>query len=76
MELSRYTIAESRYTAKHDWQVVYEQDGTDDGRPARIRHTIVRDGDRIKSAKEVRFLDADEAFFLRNGTEVRLLPQS
>ena len=74
-ELLRYAVTESRYEAEHDWRVVYEQEGIDDGRPARIRHTIVRKGELMTSTKEVRFLDGDDEFFLRNGMEVRrLLP--
>ena len=70
-ELLRYSITATDYSAADRWRFVYEQDGTDDDRPARIRHTMQRDGDVITSSKEVRFLDGDGQFFLRNGIEVR-----
>ena len=71
-QLLRYQIVDAAFSGEKNWQIVYEQDGIDDGRPARIRQTVKRDGDRISSRKEVRFLDADEEYFLRNGNELRL----
>ncbi len=71
-ELSRYTITTAEYGGETKWRVVYEQDGEDDDRPARIRHTMTRDGGLMTSSKEVRFLGEEGKFFLRNGTEVRL----
>lgn len=70
-ELLRYTIVDIEFTNESRWRVVYAQDGTDDNRPARIRHTMERDGDTISSSKEVRFLEEDGDFLLRNGSEVR-----
>ena len=71
-EMLRYEIVDARYGGEREWQLVYEQDGTDDDRPARIRHTIERKGNELNSTKEVRFLDDDE-YFLRNGTELTLV---
>lgn len=71
-ELMRYSIIASDYSDDERWRIVYEADGTDDNRAARIRHTIRRDGEKITSSKEVRFLDTDGDFFLRNGTDMRL----
>ena len=70
-ELLRYEIVDSMYEGEAKWKLVYEQNGTDDDRPARIRHAIERDGDRLESTKEVRFLDENGEFFLRNGTELK-----
>ena len=72
-ELLRYEIVTSEFVDDTQWRVVYEQDGTDDDRPARIRHTVERENDRMTSSKKVRFLDEPGDFFFRNGTEVRLL---
>ena len=71
-EILRYEIVDASYENDRQWQLVYEEDGTDNDRPARIRHTIERKGDQMTSTKEVRFLDEDGEFFLRNGTELRV----
>ena len=71
-ESLRYTVEKQRINSLTNWQIVYEHDGTDGGRPARIRHTMTRDGNEMKSTKEVRFLDGDAKFFLRNGTDLVL----
>ena len=66
-----YEVTQARFESDSNWRLVYEHDGVDDDRPARIRHTMVRDGDALTSTKEVRFLDDEsDAFFLRNGTEL------
>ena len=71
-EYLRYEISAASTESATKWQVVYEQDGTDADRPARIRHTIERDGDLMTSKKLVRFLDSDTGeFFERNGSELR-----
>ncbi len=75
-ELSRATISSSEYESATEWRLVYQFDGTDDDRPARIRHTVERKGATMHSKKEVRFLDDDAGFFLRNGTEVRLVQEA
>ncbi len=71
-ELLSYSIVGVEYASETQWRVVYQQDGEDDDRPARIRHTMARDGALMTSSKEVRFLDEEGKFLLRNGTEVRL----
>jgi len=72
-EMNRYEIVSTDFSDEANWELVYEQDGIDDDRPARIRHTILRDGISMTSSKEVRFLnDEDGEFFLRNGTELEL----
>ncbi len=69
-EMLRYEVVTASYVNPEQWKLVYEQDGTDDDRPARIRHTMAREGDRLVSTKEVRFGDSE--YFLRNGTELTL----
>lgn len=73
-EYMRYDISGASTESATKWQVVYEHDGTDANRPARIRHTVERDGDMMTSKKSVQFLDGDEGgFFERNGSELRLI---
>jgi len=74
-EMNRYEIVSADFSDEGNWELVYEQDGTDDDRPARIRHTISRNGDSMTSRKEVRFLDEEGDFFLRNGTELDRVAQ-
>jgi len=71
-EYMRYDVASATMESATKWQVVYEHDWTDADRPARIRHTVERDGDLMTSKKSVRFLDGDDSeFFARNGSELR-----
>ncbi len=71
-EYMRYDVASATIESATKWQVVYEHDWTDADRPARIRHTVERDGDLMTSKKSVRFLDGDDSeFFTRNGSELR-----
>ena len=45
--------------------------GEDDNRPATLRLTTVRDGDRVETLKEVDFLDDDKSEWLtRNRTRL------
>ena len=69
-EMLRYEVISASYESPEQWRLVYEQDGTDADRPARIRHTLAREDDQLSSTKEVRFLDEEGEFFLRNGTEL------
>lgn len=71
-EFLRYEVTTVEYVAEDDWTAIYEQDGIDDDRPARIRHTMTRTGDQLETRKEVRFLDGDGEYVLRNGVEVGL----
>ena len=68
-ELSRSTIVSAEFTSESEWRLVYELGGTDGGKPARIRHTVVRDGRNLTSKKEVRFIDGGTEYFERNGSE-------
>ena len=72
-EFARYLVTEMSYESAEQWRIVYEIEGIDDDRPARIRHTVRRDRDRMTSSKEVMFLDSDSEFFLRNGTDLRVV---
>lgn len=73
-EYMRYDVSSATIESATKWQVVYEQDWIDADRPARIRHTVERDGDLMTSKKSVRFLDGDDGeFFVRNGSELRLV---
>jgi len=74
-ETNRYEVVNTDFSGGAIWELVYEHDGIDGDRPARIRHTITRDGNSMTSSKEVRFLDEEDEFFLRNGTELELVAQ-
>ena len=74
-EMNRFDIVKIDFKDEAAWELVYEQDGIDDDRPARIRHTLSRDGKTMSSSKAVRFLDDEGEFFLRNGTELELVEQ-
>ncbi len=72
-ELLRYDVVDVEFENDRQWRIVYEQDGNDDNRPARIRHTLSRNGDEMSSSKEVRFLDSDDdGLILRNGSLLTL----
>ena len=73
-EQLRYDVTKYVLNSPTHWEVTYEHDGTDDGRPARIRHRLTRDGNRLTSEKAVRFADDSEStYFLRNGTDLTLV---
>ena len=73
-EFMRYQIESVDFISETKWTIAYEHDGTDDNRPARIRHTTERDGSRMVSKKSVRFLDDDSGeFFERNGADLALV---
>lgn len=62
---ARLSLAEWR-DAEH-WTVIAEEEATDDDRPALIRSTTVRDGDRLTTLKEVDFTDDEnEEWLVRN----------
>ena len=70
----RYEVSDATIDSPTQWSVTYGNDGTDGDRPARIRHTVERDGDRMTSVKSVRFLDEDsDEYFERNSTELTLV---
>ncbi|MBU4436303.1 MAG: hypothetical protein KKC14_18025 [Alphaproteobacteria bacterium] len=66
LETSALRLAAPPVDATH-WTIVAETDSRDDDRPARLRVTTVRDGDRMTTLKEVDFLDdAAETWIQRN----------
>ncbi len=73
-EFMRYEITSVNVDSNSKWVFTFENDGTDDSRPARVRHVVKRDGELMTSRKTVRFLDDDSSqYFERNGSELRLL---
>ena len=53
------------------WTMIEETKGSDDDRPATLRLTTVRDGDKVETLKEVDFLDDDKSEWLtRNRTRL------
>ena len=72
-EIMRAEVTAINYTDEDSWRLVYELDGMDDDRPARIRHTISREGDGLKARKEVRYVDGGPEYFERNGSELTLI---
>lgn len=53
------------------WTMVEETKASDDNRPATLRLTTVRDGDKVETLKEVDFLDDDKSEWLtRNRTRL------
>lgn len=67
LSAARLTLV-SAADAAH-WTMIAVLDGEDDDRPARIRATTTRDGERLTTLKEVDFLDdAAEEWLTRNRT--------
>lgn len=64
------TLAPGARDATH-WTMIEQARATDDERPATLRLTTVRDGDRLETLKEVDFLDDDKSEWLvRNRTRL------
>lgn len=53
VETSTDSVTTVTYTDPTHWVVRYEADGTDDDKPAMLRTTETRDGDTLKTVKEV-----------------------
>lgn len=70
-ELSSATVRLVGAVDDAHWTMVEETIATDADRPAKLRETIVRDGARLTTLKEVDFLDdAGETWLTRNRTMV------
>ena len=70
VETERVTVV--AYTDATHWSVRFEADGEDDDKPAKLRTTQTRDGDRVVSVKEVLPASAVAAGWqFRNRTELR-----
>jgi hypothetical protein len=66
LDTSTLRLAAPPVDAAH-WTIIAETDSRDNDRPARLRVTTVRDGDRVTTLKEVDFLDdAAERWIQRN----------
>lgn len=53
------------------WTMIEEAKATDDDRPATLRLTTVRDGDKVETLKQVDFMDDDKSEWLtRNRTRL------
>lgn len=64
---ARLELVEARDPAH--WTIIAWRTGSDDDRPALIRETLTRDGDRMTALKEVDFTDDESASWLqRNRT--------
>ncbi|OYY71363.1 MAG: hypothetical protein B7Y44_00350 [Sphingomonadales bacterium 28-55-16] len=72
VEVLTYAVrmGEAAADATH-WTMVEESRGTDDDRPAMLRLTTTRNGDRIETVKQVDFQDDDKSEWLtRNRTRL------
>ena len=68
-ELGTSVLSLVEATDAAHWVLLSEADGMDDDRPARIRETTTRDGDRLTTLKEVDFTDDDrDEWLVRNRT--------
>jgi hypothetical protein len=66
-EVSSTRLTLTRATDAAHWTIISESEDRDDDRPARIRVTLTRDGDRMTSLKEVDFSDdKSESWLQRN----------
>lgn len=66
LDTAALRLAAPPVDASH-WTIIAETDSRDDDRPARLRVTTVRDGDRMTTLKEIDFLDdAAETWIQRN----------
>lgn len=76
VETASDSVTVLRFTDAQHWEVRYERDGTDDDKPARVRITETRDGNRVTSVKEVMPRAAEaKGWQFRNRTRLeRLVP--
>jgi hypothetical protein len=66
-EVSSARLTLAAWADATHWTILAEETATDDDRPALIRETIVRSGDRLTTLKEVDFTDdTAEAWLVRN----------
>ena len=70
-ELTKATLARlpsGQSDATH-WTMISLEDATDDDRPAKLRHTTTRDGDKLVTLKEVDFTDDAKTEWLTRNRE-------
>jgi hypothetical protein len=71
VEISTETATTVTYTDLTHWVVRYEEDGTDDDKPAMLRTTETRDGNMVKTVKEVMAkAEAAKGWQFRNQTRL------
>lgn len=71
--LQRRTFVSQGIEGPGRWTLVLKRDGLEDGRPAAIRETLERDGDRYVERKEVRY-DEGGAWTLRSELSLARTP--
>jgi hypothetical protein len=71
-ESFRSRVSEVSYHSAEQWRMVFVREGLDGDRRAEIRQTVERTGDSMKSKQQVRYLDGDATFLLRNGIDLTL----
>mgnify|MGYP001821435668 CR=1 FL=1 len=71
-ESFRSRVSEVSYLTAEQWRIVVVREGPDGNRQAEIRQTVERSGDSMNSKREVRYLDEDSSFQLRNGIDLKL----
>jgi len=69
VEAATEALRVAAYTDATHWTVIAETDGEDDNKPARLRVTEVRDGDKLTATKEVMPVGA-AVWAFRNVTEL------
>ena len=75
VETSTDRVMVAAYADPTHWALRYEQDGTDDDKPAKLRVTETRTGDTLLSVKEVLPASAtDGVWRFRNQTRLTRLP--
>ena len=76
VETASDTVTVLRFADATHWAVRYERDGNDDDKPARIRTTETREGDRVITIKEVMPRSAEaQGWQFRNQTRLDRLAQ-
>lgn len=75
VETTTDRVAVTAFTDQKHWAVRYDEDGTDDDKPAKLRVTETRDGDSLLSIKEVLPASAtDGVWRFRNQTRLTRVP--
>lgn len=74
-ETIRETVRVAAHTDPTHWTLLFEASGEDDGKPAELRTTMVRDGDMLTATKEVRPARAGTGEWqFRNRTQLVRVP--
>jgi hypothetical protein len=71
LDLSNERVTVTAYTDRTHWTLTFEEDGSDDDKPAKLRVTETRTGDTLLAVKEVRPLSGgDGKWQFRNQTKL------